>query len=134
MLLPSRRDFDLFEDMFKDPFLKVESKIMKTDIKETDKDYIIDIDLPGYDKENINIEVENGYLTISATSNSSNEEKNENYVRKERYSGECKRSFYIGEEVSEDEIKAVYKNGILSLNVPKVEKQIPSKKTIKIED
>ena len=133
MLLPSRRDFDLFEDMFKDPFLKVESKIMKTDIKENEKNYIIDIDLPGYDKENINIEIQNGYLTVSAVTNTNNEEKEENFVRKERYSGECKRSFYIGEEVSEDDIKASYKNGTLSLNIPKIEKQIPSKKTIQID-
>ena len=114
MLVPRRNDLDLFKEIFRDPFFTGgdESKLMKTDIKETEDKYLIDIDLPGYEKENIKIEVENGYLIIQAKTGSEKEEKDEGkFVRKERFIGECSRSFYVGEDVEEEEIKASFKNG-----------------------
>ena len=139
MMIPKRRnDFDLLGDMFSDPFFSEdESRIMKTDIKEKKDKYIIDIDLPGYEKENIKIEIEDGYLTVHATANSSNEEKEEGkFVRKERYIGSCSRSFYVGEDVKQEDIKACFRNGTLKIEVPKKEekKEIENKKYIEIED
>lgn len=135
MMLPSIRDFDLFDDMFRDPFFKGENKIMKTDIKENENDYNIDIDLPGFDKEDIKIDIENGYLNVSAKKESNNCEKEDGrYVRRERYLGECSRSFYVGDSLNEEDIKATFKNGTLSLVVPKDDKKkIEEKKYIQIE-
>ena len=110
---------------------------MKTDIKEKKDKYVIDIDLPGYEKENIKIEVEDGYLTVHASTNTNKEEKEEGkFVRKERYVGSCSRSFYVGEEVNDEDIKATFKNGTLKLEIPKKEekKELPEKKYIQIED
>ena len=138
MMIPRRHDFDLIEDMFRDPFVdERESRVMKTDIKEKKDKYVIDIDLPGYEKENIKIEVEDGYLTVHASINSNKEEKEEGkFVRKERYVGSCSRSFYVGEEVNDEDIKATFKNGTLKLEIPKKEekKELPEKKYIQIED
>ena len=123
MMLPRRKhDFDLLDDMFTDQFFTNlgENTLMKTDIKEKNDKYIIDIDLPGYEKEDIKIEIENGYLMVHAKTNQNKEEKEEGkYVRKERYMGECSRSFYIGEDIKEEEIKASFKNGMLKLEIPK---------------
>ena len=96
---------------------------MKTDVKETDKAYELDIDLPGFDKENVQIELNDGYLTINASTNEEKEDKDENgtFLRKERFVGSCRRSFYVGDDVSEDDISARFENGILSINVPKKE-------------
>ena len=137
MMIPRRHDFDLFEDMFGDSFFNEgESKLMKTDIKEKKDEYIIDIDLPGYDKEGIKLNIQDGYLTVHAQVNKeeNNEEKGK-FVRKERYSGECSRSFYIGEDITEEDIKAKFKNGTLTIEVPKKErrKELPEKKYIPIE-
>ena len=139
MMIPRRNnDFDLFGDMFRDPFFTDdESKIMKTDIKEKKDKYIIDIDLPGYDKENIKMSVEDGYLTITATVDSNKEEKEEGkFVRKERYMGSCSRSFYVGEAVESEDIKASFKNGTLKIEIPKKDekKELPEKKYIPIDD
>ncbi len=139
MMLVPRNNFDLFDDIFGDPFFrKNENKIMKTDIIERDNSYVIDIDLPGFSKENIKIDVTDGYLTINAKMSSSNKEndKKEKYVRRERYFGECSRSFYVGEDIESDDIKASFKNGILSLEIPKVDEQkkLPEKKYIEISD
>lgn len=139
MMIPRRRnDFDLFEDMFRDPFFtESESRTMKTDIREKGDKYLIDIDLPGYDKENIKISVEDGYLTVQATIDSNDEEKEKGkFVRRERYMGTCSRSFYVGEDVKSEDIKATFKKGILRLEVPKKEdkKELPEKKYIEIED
>ncbi len=137
MMIPRRRDFDLLDDMFSDAFFNEgESKLMKTDIKEKKDKYVIDIDLPGYEKEGIKLNIQDGYLTVHASVNK--EEKDEEkgkFVRKERYSGECSRSFYIGENVTEDEIKAKFRNGILTIDVPKKDdkKELPEKKYIPIE-
>ena len=137
MMIPRRHDFDLFDDMFRDPFFNEgESKLMKTDIKEKKDKYLIDIDLPGYDKDNIKIEIQDGYLTIHASVNKENDEEEKGkYVRKERYAGECSRSFYIGDNTKEEDIKAKFKNGTLTLEIPKKEerKQLPDTKYIPIE-
>lgn len=137
MMIPRRHSFDLFDDMFGDSFFNEgESKLMKTDIKEKKDKYIIDIDLPGYEKDGIKLDIQDGYLTVHASVNK--EEKDEEkgkFVRKERYVGECSRSFYVGKEVTEEDIRAKFKNGTLSIEVPRKEekKELPNKKYIPIE-
>ena len=96
MMIPRRNHFDLFDEMFRDPFFEgSESKVMKTDIKEKKDKYLIDIDLPGYEKEDIKMEISDGYLTVHASVNKEVDDEKEKgkYVRKERYVGECSRSF-----------------------------------------
>lgn len=137
MMMIPRSNFDLFDDIFGDSFFKKEDKMMKTDIRETDNGYIIDVDLPGYKKENIKIDVTDGYLTINAKMNQKNtEDNNGKYVRRERFFGECSRSFYVGEAVEALDIKAKFQNGILSLEIPKIDerKKLPEKKYIEIND
>ena len=134
MMLVPNRDFDLFDDIFGDPFFrKSESKMMKTDIREDKDNYVIDIDLPGFDKKNIKIDITDGYLTINAkVNNEDNEKKSGKYIRKERFTGEIKRSFNIGEDIDEDNINASFENGILYLNLPKKEENDSNKKFIEI--
>mgnify|MGYP005783927109 FL=1 len=138
MMIPRRNDFDLFDDIFKDPFFaNNESKIMKTDIKEKKDKYIIDIDLPGYEKENIKINVEDGYLTVQAKTNTNKEDKEDGkIVRKERYVGSCSRSFYVGNSVKNEDVKASFRNGTLKIEVKKKEesKELPEGNYIEIED
>ena len=140
MMLPRKRsDFDLWDQMFQDPFFtgERENKLMKTDIKEKKDKYIIDIDLPGYEKEDIKIQVNNGYLIINAKTNHHKDEKEEGkYVRKERFMGECSRSFYVGDEIKQDDIKASFRNGTLKIEVPKKDepKDLPEEKYIPIDD
>ena len=140
MMLPRKRnDFDLWDQMFSDPFFTGgrESKLMKTDIKEKEDKYIIDIDLPGYEKDDIKIEINDGYLVVNAKTTNKKDEKEEGkYVRKERFMGECSRSFYVGEEINEEDIKASFKNGTLKIEVPKKDepKELPEKKYIPIDD
>ena len=139
MMIPRRKnEFDLFDEMFNDPFFtRGENKLMKTDIKDKKDHYELEIDLPGYEKENIKLEVEDGYLTVHATIDSNKEEKEEGkFVRKERYMGSCSRSFYVGNEVKSEDIKASFKNGTLKIEVPKKEEKakLPEKKYIQIDD
>lgn len=139
MMLMPRRDFDVFDDLFKDDFFKGKEKsnLMKTDIRETDNSFVLDIDLPGYKKEDIKIDVTDGYLTINAkTSTENNEEEKGKFVRRERFMGEVSRSFYVGEDVEVENIKASFKNGTLCLEVPKVDPELskPEKKYIEISD
>lgn len=140
MMIPrKRRDFDLFDDIFGvDPFFsEEESKVMKTDIEERNDKYLISIDLPGYEKENIKINIEDGYLNIHAKTSTVNQDKEKGkFVRKERYFGECSRNFYVGNDITEEDIKASFKNGTLVLEIPKKEerKAIPEKKYIEISD
>ena len=139
MLMPRRNNFDL-DDFFDDPFFRREERrphpLMKTDIRENENSYIIDVDLPEFDKENIKIDVTDGYLNINASVNNEEKEEKDNYLRKERFSGECSRSFYIGDDIKVEDIKASFRNGILSLTVPKVnpEDETPEKKYIEIGD
>ena len=114
----ARRNF--FNDFMSDPFdfgffgtepaPKANASLMKTDVKETDKAYELDIDLPGFDKENVQIELNDGYLTINASTNEEKEDKDENgtFLRKERFVGSCRRSFYVGDDVSEDDKSGGY--------------------------
>ena len=130
---------NMFDDMFRDPFFTNSgstTKLMKTDIQEKDNNYILDMDLPGYDKSDIKAQLKDGYLTITAQKNRSKEDKNEkgNYIRRERYCGKCSRSFYVGENLKEEDIKASFSNGILELTFPKkVEKKEEKIKYITID-
>ena len=95
--------------------------IGNTDIKEMKDRYELEIELPGFTKENIKAEINNGYLVVSASHNENKDEKDEEgrYIRKERYTGQCMRSFYVGNHINEEDIKAKFENGILKLEVPK---------------
>ena len=133
--------------MFDLPFYddsKVEKKLygrhaknlMKTDIKEMDNGYELIIDLPGFKKDEINAELKDGYLTVSAEKglDKDEEDKKGKYIRKERYAGALSRTFYLGEEIREEEIKAKFENGILSVSIPKEEeKKVEGPKHISIE-
>lgn len=125
-MLLANRNYNLFDEMFKDPFFtrsfeNSSTQIMKTDIHDKDGNYIIDMELPGYAKEDIKADLKDGYLTITASKNETKEEKDAkgNCIRKERYTGTCNRSFYVGEQVTQDDIHAAFKDGVLSLQVPK---------------
>ena len=136
MMIPRRNNFDLWEELFKDPFFDDTSKVMRTDIKEGRDNYNIVIDLPGYEKEDIKIDIENGYLNVTAKMDSKHEDKEDGkFVRRERYFGECSRSFYVGDEVESEDIKASYKNRTLCLEIPKKEEQkkLNEKKYINID-
>ena len=109
------------------------SRMMKTDVKETDEGYEVDVDLPGFNKDEIKLELNNGYLTIS-TEKSLNKENKGKMLRQERYVGTMQRSFYVGGSITEEDIKAKYENGVLSLMIPKKEaRKDPEKKQILIE-
>ena len=126
--------FDVFEDFFKPMFYDEQLDSMRTDIKETDKDYQLSIEMPGFKKDEIKVALENGYLTVSAEKNEQQEEGNENakYLRKEcRVS--CQRSYYVGDQVQEEAVKAKYENGMLLLTVPKEEPKKLAAKSIAIE-
>ena len=134
MLRPSIFNDNLFDDFFEFPFFddRAERKlyghnaknIMKTDIKEHKDGYELEIDLPGFHKDEIQAELKDGYLTISAAKQLNQDEKEKEsgkYIRRERYSGSCQRSFYVGDEITQEDIKAEFKHGILKLFVPKKE-------------
>ena len=140
MLMPSIFGENLFDDFFNFPFgyyTTSTSDLMKTDIKDADDHYEITMNLPGVKKEDVKAELKDGYLTISASTNSNKDEKDGNgrYIRRERYSGSCSRSFYVGEDVTQDEIKAKFENGALTLLVPKKDQKpaVEDKKYIAIE-
>ena len=111
--------------------------MMKTDVKETEKGYEVAVDLPGFKKDEIQLELNDGYLTISAEKGLDKEEKDkkDKYIRRERYAGACQRSYYVGEDITEEDIKAEFKHGILKLFVPKkeVKPAVEEKKYITIE-
>lgn len=141
MLMPSILSDDFMDDFFSVPrvtgfggsrFDRDFSRMMTTDVKETDNAYQLDMNLPGFAKEDIKAELKDGYLTIHAESNSSNDEQDDdgNFIRRERYTGSCSRSFYVGDGVTQDDIHAAFKDGVLSLTVPKKE-AIPEKEETK---
>ena len=110
--------------------------MMKTDVKETDNNYEVDIDLPGFKKDEIKAKLENGYLTISAAKglDKDTQDKNGKYIRKERYAGTMSRSFYVGDTITQEDIKAKYEDGILKLAIPKKDtKAVENKSYIAIE-
>ncbi len=128
--------FPTFPDVDRALYGKNAKKLMKTDVKETQDGYVVDIDLPGFKKEEIQMQLENGYLTVNASKGLEKEEKNEDgrYVRRERYAGSMSRSFYVGENVTENDIHPKYENGILTFSLPKEEKRaVEEKKYIAIE-
>ena len=153
MLMPSIFGEDLFDSFMRDfPFYddkdmkKLEKRLygrhgknmMKTDIKETDDSYELEMDLPGFTKDEVKVSLEDGYLTISAAKGLDKDEqdkKSGRYIRKERYAGACERTFYVGDSVAQEDVKGEFKHGILKLTIPKkVEKpEVPEKKYIGIE-
>ena len=149
MLMPSIFNDRLFEDWMDFPFRSVFSDkqnpivknytagMMKTDIKDKDGFYELDMELPGFKKEDVNAQLKDGYLTITANQNVSNEEKDEkgNYIRQERYTGQCSRSFFVGKDLKEEDIKAKFENGMLYLKFPKEDarEKVEENKFIAIE-
>ena len=147
-MLPSIFGENLFDDFFNDPFGMVSARtenplygkharnLMKTDVRETEDSYELDVDLPGFKKDEIGVELKDGYLTIAASKGLDKDEsdKNGKFIRQERYTGACSRSFYVGEHVQPEDIGAKYEDGILRLSVPKnVKKALPETKRIAIE-
>ena len=128
---------DFFDFPFENSYRSGRSQLMRTDIKDTDQGYEVTMNLPGVKKEDVKAELKDGYLTISASSNNSRDEKDDNgrYIRRERYSGSCSRSFYVGDQVTEAVIKAKFENGTLTMMIPKKEVQpaVEDKKYIAIE-
>lgn len=146
-MLPSIFGERLFDDFFGEPFMPVFNNrhdplfgknarnLMKTDVRETENTYELDIDLPGFKKDEVKIELDGGYLTISAAKGLDKDVENKKgqYLRRERYSGECSRSFYVGEALEPKDVSATFEDGILRLSFPKApEKKEPEKKTIAI--
>ena len=146
--MPSIFNDNVFDDFFDFPFYddRAEKKLyghhaanlMKTDIQEHEDGYTLEMDLPGFKKEEIKVELNNGYMTISAAKGLDEDEKDKKsgkYIRRERYTGSCQRSFYVGEDVTEEDIKAEFKHGILKLFVPKKEAKpaVEQKKYVSIE-
>lgn len=137
MLLPRTNHF--FNEFMNDPFFtdaySGKQSLMKTDIEEDGSNYVIEIELPGYKKENVQVELKDGYLHIQAETQTESESKDQkNYIRKERYCGVVKRSFYVGSKLRQEDIKASFENGVLKLLVPKeAPKQIEEKQYILIE-
>lgn len=131
-----RNFFRNFGSMDRALYGKHAQNMMKTDVKETDDGYEVDIDLPGFKKDEIQLELNNGYLTISTQKALEKDEKNKKgrMLRQERYAGMMQRSFYVGEHITEEDVKASYESGVLHLVLPKKDApRVPEKKTIQIE-
>ena len=145
MMMPSIFRENLWNDLMDFSFPELDRKmygkrgehIMRTDVKEHDDKYEVDIELPGFKKEDVKAELKDGYLTITALKEVNNEQKNENgkYVRRERYTGNMSRSFYVGDKVTQEEIRAKFEDGILKLQIPKKDpkKQVEDKHYVTIE-
>lgn len=147
MMVPMRRNRNLLSELMTDPFdafldaaapmQKMPTALMRTDIKEADAGYELTIDLPGFKKDDVQAELKDGYLTITAQTQSETEDKDEKgtFVRKERFSGKCSRTFYVGDDIEEDDIRAKFEDGVLRIAVPKKQEQpkLEEKKTISIE-
>lgn len=147
-MLPSIFGENLFDDFFADPFGmmapahgsdplygKHARNLMKTDVRELDNTYELDVDLPGFKKDEITVDLKNGYLTIGASKGLDKDQQDENgkYIRRERYAGVCSRSFYVGDIIRPEDIGAKYEDGILKLSVPKaVRKELPESTSITI--
>lgn len=148
-MLPSIFGENLFDDMFGDAFSLMPSfgtrdplygkhakNLMKTDVRETDTGYEIDVDLPGFKKDEVQVQVNNGYLTISAAKGLDKDEQDHKgrYIRRERYAGQCSRSFYVGSGIQPQDVRAKYEDGILRLSLPKGQAaQLPQNNTVSIE-
>ena len=147
MLAPSIFEENLFDNLFNFPdfrelnnmerklYGRHADRLMKTDVKEEDNQYEVSVDLPGFAKEDINLELNDGYLTISASKNMNNDknDKKGRLIRQERYSGSMQRSFYVGDQITEEDLKAAFHHGVLTLTIPKKEQEkLPEKKHIMI--
>ncbi len=144
MLMPSLFGENLLDDFFDVTSFprftgnrNMGNNIMHTDVKEKDGSYEIAMNLPGFKKEDIQAELKDGYLTINASTNTSSDEKDTDgkYIRRERYSGSCSRSFYVGDQITQEDIKAKFEDGVLTVNVPKMDAKpaVEEKKYIAIE-
>ncbi|MGN0166204.1 MAG: Hsp20/alpha crystallin family protein [Lachnospiraceae bacterium] len=146
MLMPRIFGESLFDDFFDDfarpnknsaRCVAPSTAVMKTDVKENEAGYELDIELPGYKKEDVQAQLKDGYLTITATTGAKNEQKDENgkYIRRERYYGTCSRNFYVGEDIEQEDIKARFEDGVLKVTVPKKEAkpEVEENKYITIE-
>jgi HSP20 family molecular chaperone IbpA len=141
MLMPSIFKENLWNDWMDFSFPEMYGKrgehIMRTDVKENDQEYEVNIELPGYKKEEVKAELKDGYLMISAARETNNDQKDEKgkYVRRERYSGNMSRSFYVGENVTQEDIHAKFEDGILTLEIPKKDpkKQVEERRYVTIE-
>ena len=146
-MLPSVFGENLFDDFFSDPFGmmvpqgrdplygKHAKNLMKTDVRETESTYELDVDLPGFTKDEVNVELKNGYLTIQAAKglDKDQSDKKGKYIRQERYAGACSRTFYVGEGVEPEDVTAKFENGILQLSIPKeAKKQLPKNTCVTI--
>ena len=136
-MLPSMFGENLFDEFFDDDFMrfwgrnplygKHAKNLMKTDVRETDTGYEVDIDLPGFKKDEISVELKDGYLTVSAAKglDKDEEDRKGRYIRQERYAGACSRSFYVGDQITEKDISAKFEDGILKIHLPKAAPQLP---------
>ena len=147
-MLPSIFGENLFDDFFSDPFEmmmpqsrnplygKHAKNLMKTDVRETENSFEVDMDLPGFKKDEVNLELKDGYLTVSADKALDKDQKDNEgrYIRQERWSGSCSRSFYVGDAGKPEDVHAKFENGILQIALPKQEqKKLPSTTAIAIE-
>ena len=146
-MLPVLFGENLFDELFDDAFRpmwdmdralygKHARAVMKTDVRETDSGYELDIDLPGFKKDEVKLDLKDGYLTISAAKGLDRDEKDKQgrYIRQERYAGQCSRSFYVGDNVEPKDVHAKFEDGILKLTLPKAAQQkLPENNTIAIE-
>ncbi len=137
MLMPSLLGNSMLDDFWGMPFTGGGHEMMSTDVKETEEGYEVIMNLPGFTKEDVKGEVKDGYLTISASTSTSNDTKDEEgkYIHRERYSGSCSRSFYVGDAVTQEDIKAKFEDGTLKLLIPKKEpaEKVEEKHYIAIE-
>jgi HSP20 family molecular chaperone IbpA len=142
MLFPSIFTNGFFDDdddewnrrFFSEPMVR--ASVMKTDVKENDKDYELSIELPGFTKDDVKAELADGFLTVTAAKKEDNDKKDENgkYIRRERYQGTCSRSFYVGKEITQDDVHAKFEDGVLKITVPKKEeKEVEENRRISIE-
>ena len=145
-MLPSIFGENLFDDFFGDPFGmmprgrdplygKHAKNLMRTDVRETEDTYELDVDLPGFKKDEVTLELKNGVLTIQAVKGLDKDEtdKKGKYIRQERYAGACSRTFYVGEGVEPEDVTAKFENGILQLSIPKeAKKQLPKNTSVTI--
>ena len=148
-MMPSIFGENLFDEFFDDDFPMIPMRsirnplygknaknLMKTDVRETDNTYELDIDLPGFKKDEVQLDLKDGYLTISAAKglDKDQEDKKGKYIRQERYAGACSRSFFVGEEIEARDVSAKFEDGILRVSLPKrVKKELPRNSTIAIE-
>ncbi|MDD6088072.1 MAG: Hsp20/alpha crystallin family protein [Desulfovibrionaceae bacterium] len=127
------RNFSQFHNLTNHEHVSSACNLMKTDVRELDKTYELDVDLPGFEKENINLELDGGYLTITAAKEEASEEGKGQYLRRERYCGSCSRSFFVGEDLEPKDVAASFESGVLKVSFPKnPEKKVPEAKRIAI--